>query len=77
MPVGYGGGITTMEQIKQIFQIGIEKVILNSVLLEDLSLLKSASKSFGAQSIVAAVDIKKNLFAFIGSCRQRRLKRVE
>ncbi|MFW0743020.1 AglZ/HisF2 family acetamidino modification protein [Aliarcobacter butzleri] len=62
MPVGYGGGITTMEQIKQIFQIGIEKVILNSVLLEDLSLLKSASKSFGAQSIVAAVDIKKNLF---------------
>ena len=62
MPVGYGGGITTMEQIKQIFQIGIEKVILNSVLLEDLSLLKSASKDFGAQSVVAAVDIKKNLF---------------
>jgi len=62
MPVGYGGGITTMEQIKQIFQIGIEKVILNSVLLEDLSLLKNASKDFGAQSIVAAVDIKKNLF---------------
>ena len=62
MPVGYGGGITTMEQIKQIFQIGIEKVILNSVLLEDLSLLKNASKDFGAQSIVASVDIKKNLF---------------
>ncbi len=62
MPVGYGGGITTMEQIKQIFQIGIEKVILNSVLLEDLSLLKNASKDFGVQSIVAAVDIKKNLF---------------
>jgi cyclase len=62
MPVGYGGGITTMEQIKQIFQIGIEKVILNSVLLEDLSLLKNASKAFGAQSIVASVDIKKNLF---------------
>lgn len=62
MPVGYGGGITTMEQIKQIFQIGIEKVILNSVLLEDLTLLKNASKNFGTQSIVAAVDIKKNLF---------------
>ena len=62
MPVGYGGGITTIEQIKQIFQIGIEKVILNSVLLEYLSLLKSASEAFGAQSIVASVDIKKNLF---------------
>ena len=62
MPLGYGGGITTMEQIKQIFQIGIEKVILNSVLLEDLTLLKNASKDFGVQSIVASVDIKKNLF---------------
>jgi len=62
MPVGYGGGITTMEQIKKIFQIGIEKVILNTVLLTDLSVLKIASESFGSQSIVAAVDIKKNLF---------------
>ena len=62
MPVGYGGGITTMEQIKQIFQIGIEKVILNSTLLKDLSLLKNASEAFGTQSIVAAVDINKNLF---------------
>lgn len=62
MPVAYGGGITKIEEIKQIFQIGIEKVILNSILLEDLTLLKSASESFGAQSIVAAVDIKKNLF---------------
>ena len=62
MPVGYGGGITTKEQIKQILQIGIEKVILNSILLEDLSLLKNASDTFGAQSVVAAVDIKKNLF---------------
>ena len=51
-----------MEQIKQIFQIGIEKVILNSTLLKDLSLLKNASEAFGTQSIVAAVDIKKNLF---------------
>lgn len=62
MPVGYGGGITTLEEIKQIFQIGIEKVILNTVLLDDLSLLKKASEYFGNQSIVAAVDIKKSLF---------------
>lgn len=62
MPVGYGGGITTIEEIKTIFQIGIEKVILNTVLLEDMSLLKESSKIFGSQSIVASVDIKKNLF---------------
>ncbi|MDS1369873.1 AglZ/HisF2 family acetamidino modification protein [Aliarcobacter butzleri] len=62
MPVSYGGGITTLEEIKKIFQIGIEKVVLNTILLEDMSLLKKASKSFGSQSIVASVDIKKNFF---------------
>lgn len=62
MPVGYGGGITTVEQIKKVFQLGFEKVILNTALLEDLALLENASKIFGAQSIVAAVDIKKNIF---------------
>jgi imidazole glycerol-phosphate synthase subunit HisF len=62
MPVGYGGGITTSEEIKKIFQIGVEKVILNTSLLKDMNLLKISSKKFGSQSIVAAVDVKKNFF---------------
>jgi cyclase len=62
MPVGYGGGITTIDEIKTIFQIGVEKVILNTILLDNLNLLKESSEIFGSQSIVASVDIKKNLF---------------
>jgi imidazole glycerol-phosphate synthase subunit HisF len=62
MPIGYGGGITNIEEIKTIFQIGIEKVILNTVLLDNINLLIEASSKFGSQSIVAAVDIKKNFF---------------
>jgi cyclase len=62
MPVGYGGGITTIEEIKKIFQIGIEKVILNAILFDNIDLLKEASLIFGSQSIVASIDIKKNFF---------------
>lgn len=62
MPVSYGGGITTIDEIKKIFQIGIEKVILNTILIHNMSLLKEASRTFGAQSIVASVDIKRNFF---------------
>ncbi len=62
MPVAYGGGITTIEEIKTIFQIGIEKVVLNTVLHENMNLLKESSSIFGTQSIVVSVDIKKNLF---------------
>lgn len=62
MPVCYGGGITTLTQIQKIFSLGIEKVSLNIAALHDLSLLQEATKLFGTQSIVIAVDIKKNIF---------------
>jgi len=61
MPVCYGGGITSVEQIKKIFSLGIEKVSLNATVLENLSLVSEAAKLFGSQSIVVSVDVKKTL----------------
>lgn len=62
MPVCYGGGIKSLEQIKRIFGYGIEKVALSSVLVENPSILKEAATIFGKQSIIAVIDVKKNLF---------------
>ena len=62
MPLGYGGGIRNMYQIERLFRLGIEKVILNSQLLNDTGLISEASRHFGSQSIVASVDVKRNLF---------------
>ncbi len=62
MPLGYGGGITTMEDISLLFSIGVEKVIINSSALNNLHLIKEAANTFGNQSIVVAVDVNKNLF---------------
>ena len=76
MPVGYGGGITTIEEVKRIFKIGIEKVILNTILLDNTDLLKEASHIFGSQSIVVSIDIKKNLFGkykIYNSAKQKNL----
>lgn len=33
MPLSYGGGINNIEQVKQLFKIGYEKVVINSELL--------------------------------------------
>ena len=63
MPVCYGGGVTTIEQIQKIFKLGIEKVSINLSALENLGLVNEASKKFGAQSIVVTVDVRKS---FIG-----------
>jgi cyclase len=62
MPFAYGGGITKLSQIEKLFKLGIEKVVLNSVLESNMGLVSEAAKIFGSQSIVASIDVKKNLF---------------
>lgn len=62
MPFAYGGGITKLSQIEKLFKLGIEKVVLNSVLETNMGLVSEAAKIFGSQSIVASIDVKKNLF---------------
>lgn len=62
MPFAYGGGIKSIDQIKKLFDLGIEKVVLNSVLATDLTLIEKASNIFGSQSILASIDLKKSLW---------------
>jgi imidazole glycerol-phosphate synthase subunit HisF len=61
MPVCYGGGISSIEQIKKILSLGIEKVSLNTQALNNPSLVQDAASIFGSQSIVVSIDIKKKL----------------
>ena len=62
MPLGYGGGINNITTIEKLFKIGIEKTILNNVLIENPQLVTEAANVFGSQSIIASVDVKKNLW---------------
>ncbi|MFN7185876.1 MAG: HisA/HisF-related TIM barrel protein, partial [Alphaproteobacteria bacterium] len=57
MPMAYGGGITTMEQIKRIFSLGFEKVILNSLAYSAPDVIREAVAIYGSQSIVGCVDV--------------------
>lgn len=58
MPLSYGGGIKTIEQIHDILAIGYEKVIINTQLIKNPELVRKASEFFGSQSIVASIDAK-------------------
>jgi cyclase len=60
MPLCYGGGISKLEEAQKLFSMGIEKVCLQTSILEDLSLITKISKQFGSQSVVVSIDIKKN-----------------
>ncbi|WP_396157221.1 AglZ/HisF2 family acetamidino modification protein [Flavobacterium sp.] len=60
MPLTYGGGIKTMEQAQRLFNSGIEKICLQTSVLDDLSLVKSLSDKWGSSSILVSIDVKRN-----------------
>lgn len=62
MPLAYGGGIKTLEDIRAILKIGIEKVIINSQLYKDLDFIREAVYQFGSSTIAVSLDVKKNFW---------------
>jgi len=64
VPFSFGGGIRTIEDIRKVLQQGADKVILNSGLNLDKTLLVSAAKIFGSQALVACVDYKDGYVYF-------------
>jgi cyclase len=62
MPLAYGGGLTDFENVKAIFSIGFEKVVLNTVMHNNPGFITQVAEHFGNQAVVASIDVKKNLF---------------
>lgn len=58
MPLGYGGGIRTLEDVKTIFSLGIEKVVINSHAAEDSNFVRQVADFVGSQSVVVSIDVK-------------------
>lgn len=61
MPLSYAGGINNLNQIKNILKIGFEKIILNSVLFENVELIRGAADIVGSSSVSVSIDVKRNL----------------
>jgi imidazole glycerol-phosphate synthase subunit HisF len=62
MPFSAGGGIKSVDQIKNILNAGAEKVVINSHALADKTLISKASNDYGSSTIVVCVDVKKSYF---------------
>lgn len=60
IPLTVGGGIRTVENIKEILRAGADKVSLNSAAVNNPELISDGAKIFGNQCIVVAIDAKRN-----------------
>jgi cyclase len=59
IPLTVGGGINSLEQIKQLLRAGADKVSINSAAVRQPDLIDQASDRFGDQCIVVAIDARK------------------
>lgn len=63
-PFSFGGGVRTIEDIQNILQRGADKVVLNTGMYLDNTLLPKAVAIFGSQALVACVDYKDDCVYF-------------
>ncbi len=58
MPLCYGGGVKTVEQIERLIAVGVEKVAISSGAVDDPDLIARAAERVGRQSVVVVIDVK-------------------
>ena len=60
MPLAYGGGIKSEEDAFRLFELGVEKVVLQNAFYNNPNLITKITSRFGQQSVVVSIDIRKN-----------------
>jgi cyclase len=60
VPFAVGGGIGSIEDMQELFKIGVNKVSINTAAVKNPDLIKQAAKKFGEEKLVVAIDGKKN-----------------
>lgn len=61
VPIGYGGGIATLEQAVKIMEIGVEKIVVNSAIHAQSDFVPKLAQRFGTQAVVASIDVRTRM----------------
>ncbi len=61
LPISLGGGIRDLELAKECFNNGADKIVLNTIFTKKKEEVEKISSIYGEQSIIASIDIMKNL----------------
>ncbi|HLF18621.1 MAG TPA: imidazole glycerol phosphate synthase cyclase subunit [Candidatus Omnitrophota bacterium] len=59
MPLTVGGGLRSCQDIANALEAGADKVSLNTIIFDDIDVVKQAVEVFGSQCIVASIDVRK------------------
>lgn len=59
IPFTVGGGIRTLQDIEKLFEVGVDKVSINSAAIKNSAFIKEAAETYGTERIVFAMDVKQ------------------
>jgi imidazole glycerol-phosphate synthase subunit HisF len=60
IPLTVGGGISSLEDIKLVFEAGADKISMNSAAIKNPDLVSQAADAFGSEKVTVAIDAKRN-----------------
>ena len=60
MPFSYGGGITRIDQIRRLYAVGVEKVVINTAAAINPTLVSEAASAAGSSGVVVSIDVRRN-----------------
>lgn len=60
IPLTVGGGISSVEDFRQLLMVGADKISINSSAFKNNRLISDAAAKFGSQCVVVAIDAKRN-----------------
>lgn len=60
VPFAVGGGIGSIKDMKELFKLGVDKVSINTAAVRKPELIREASREFGKEKLVVAIDGRKN-----------------
>lgn len=63
MPLAFGGGIRTLQDVEKRLALGADKVVINTQALNEPSLIDEAARQFGSQCITICIDARQALAA--------------
>jgi cyclase len=60
IPLTVGGGISSLKDIKLVFEAGADKISMNSAAVRDPDLVRQAARTFGPEKVTVAIDARRN-----------------
>ncbi len=66
LPIQLGGGIRTLKSIEQLLQLGIRRVVVGTLAIQQPDVIRTAIKKFGAEKIAVGIDARDGQVAITG-----------